>query len=320
MAGRRRRPGFWLPAAREVTHNAASAPRLAMTSRARLQAYLQLIRPANVTTALADVLAGFAVAGLAPLSSLPWLLLSTACLYAGGIVLNDVFDRAVDAVERPERPIPSGRIAPGAAAALGAALLLAGVAGAALASPTAAAVAALTAGFVVLYDSWGKRQSLFGPVNMGLCRGLNLMLGVSAAPAALAWAWPLVFLPVTYTAAVTALSRGEVHGGSRGIAGFALISLTVVLIALAGLSLSARAWWAGLLLTAALGWRVLPSFWTAYRAPAPGPIRQAIRSGVLSLVWLDAVIGAVYGGPLYSLVILGTAFIAGRLARTFSVT
>ena len=81
--------------------------------------YLELLRPANVVTALADVLAGYAVAGLGDRRALYWLLGATACLYAGGVVLNDVFDRDIDRRERPERPIPSGRVSVAAASALG---------------------------------------------------------------------------------------------------------------------------------------------------------------------------------------------------------
>src|SRR6187402_2854277 len=96
--------------------------------RSTRRAYLTLLRPANVVTALADVLAGAAVAGAPWSPSMPWLLGSTACLYAGGVVMNDVADRAIDAVERPERPIPSGAVSAGAAGRLGLALLVAGVA------------------------------------------------------------------------------------------------------------------------------------------------------------------------------------------------
>ncbi|HET7219672.1 MAG TPA: UbiA family prenyltransferase, partial [Vicinamibacterales bacterium] len=167
--------------------------------------YLQLVRPANVVTALADVLAGYAVAGRPGKTELVALLVATACLYAGGVVLNDYFDRDLDRVERPERPIPSGRVAPGAAAALGGCLLAAGILAALAASETAGAVGALTAAAILLYDSWGKRQPLLGPVNMGLCRGLNLMLGVAATPAALGSAWYLAILPVAYITAVTAV-------------------------------------------------------------------------------------------------------------------
>jgi heme O synthase-like polyprenyltransferase len=290
-----------------------------------LRAFLELIRPANVVTALADVLAGYAVAGLPDHRLLPWLLASTACLYAGGVVLNDFFDRELDREERPERPIPSGRVSPAAAGILGAALLGLGILTAAAATAMAGAIAAATAGCILLYDAWGKRQSFlsgaWGPLNMGMCRGLNLLLGIAAAPAALHWAWPLALLPLLYITAVTALSRGEVHGSRRGIAAFALISLSLVLIALVALSASrGHQWWAGTILTMVLAWRILPAFWAAYQVPGPGPIRHAIKTGVLSLVLLDAVIGAAYAGAAYSVVILATAVVAASLARIFSVT
>jgi 4-hydroxybenzoate polyprenyltransferase len=283
--------------------------------------YLELVRPANVATALADVLAGYAVAGLSSHRALGWLLLSTACLYAGGVVFNDVFDRDIDRTERPERPIPSGRVRVAAATTLGLALLGVGILSASLATSAAGMVAAGTAASVFLYDAWGKRQGLLGPINMGMCRGLNLLLGVAATPERLAEAWPLALLPLLYITAVTAVSRGEVHGGRRGIAAFALISLSLVIVALLGLALGrTEASWAGAAFTAVLAWRVLPAFWGAYRVPEPGPIRHAIRTGVLSLVLLDAVIGATYGGSVYSLTILATGLVASSLARRFAVT
>jgi 4-hydroxybenzoate polyprenyltransferase len=130
-------------------------------------------------------------------------------------------------------------------------------------------------------------------------------------------------VPILYIAAVTALSRGEVYGGRRQVAAFALISLGVVLIALLGLAVVQSGGLASLasaLLTALLGWRVVPAFWAAYVSPGPAAIRHAIKTGVLSLAILDAAIGAAYGGALYSVVILATALAAGMLARMFAVT
>jgi hypothetical protein len=159
---------------------------------------------------------------------------------------------------------------------------------------------------------------------MGLCRALNLLLGIAVAPAMLSEAWPLALLPLVYIAAVTAVSRGEVHGGGRGVTAYALISLSLVLVALAAVALGrggiSAAGVAGVTLTLVLAWRVLPAFLGAYQDPTPGPIRHAIRTGVLSLVLLDAVIGASYGGALYSVVILATGLVAARLARLFAVT
>lgn len=286
-----------------------------------LRAYLELLRPPNVMTAVADVLAGYAVAGLGNGRALPWLVAATACLYASGVVLNDYFDRRLDAVERPERPIPSGRVPPSGAAALGAVLLVAGVATASQATRAAGLTALVMAVLIVLYDAWSKRHAIAGPVNMGLCRALNLVLGIAAVPAALADHWPLALVSLVYIAAVTLVSRGEVHGGKLGAAALALVSLAGVVAALAVISLGAGARSVvGLALTAGLAWRVLPPFWAVFRDSRPALIRQAVKAGVLSLVLVDAVISAAYAGPLYTAAVLATAVLAGVLARMFSVT
>ena len=285
------------------------------------RAYVELARPANVATALGDVLAGFAVAGAGGWTALAGLLVATACLYAGGVILNDVFDRDIDARERPERPIPSGRVPVRTAAGLGAGLLGLGVAAAATATLDAALTAGAIAALVTLYDGWGKHQPAFGPLNMGLCRSLNLLLGMAAVSGTIAWAWPLGLLPLTYIAAVTAISRGEVIGGARQTAAGALLAIVAVLVALTILSLMAPGSRAGALaFTILLAWRVLPAFSRARQDPSPGPIRHAVRTGVLSLVLLDAVIAAAFAGIIYCLALVATAVLAGRLARAFAVT
>jgi 4-hydroxybenzoate polyprenyltransferase len=271
-------------------------------------------------TALADVLAGFALAGLHDPRALPWLLVSTACLYAGGVTLNDYFDRDLDRLERPERPIPSGRVAPAHAATLGGLLLAAGVGSAAVASLSAGLVGAAIAAAVLVYDTRGKRHPVAGPLNMGLCRALNLLLGIAAAPHLLPERWVFGLIPLGYIAAVTAVSRGEVHGGRRQAATMALISLSA---ALAGLGMivarSPEPVVAGAVL-AVLCWRVLPAFLQARRSLEPGAMRHAVRRGVLSLVFVNAVIGTAYAGPVYGALILATGVAAGLLARVFAVT
>jgi 4-hydroxybenzoate polyprenyltransferase len=161
-----------------------------------------------VTTAVGDVLAGFAVAGLGRPWILPWLLASTMCLYAGGVVLNDVFDLAIDRVERPERPIPSGRVSRQRAAILGSALLASGVAFAAIGRPAAGIVAGATAACIL--TCVGQTPTWWA-VSMGLCRAGNLMLGVAAAPG-VRWAWPLEVPPLVY-------ARPRAWGGGGSEAG-----------------------------------------------------------------------------------------------------
>ena len=165
---------------------------------------------------------------------------------------------------------------------------------------------------------------------MGLCRGLNLGLGMAARPGALAAYWPLMLIPVIYITGVTVVSRGEVTGGRRGVALLAYALVAVALVGLLGLALRGLQATAStaeltsalfaLALTVLLCWRVLPPFWRAAAMPEPQVIRAAVRRGVLSLVLVDAVIAAAYAGMIYSLAVLLTGLLAGRLARLFAVT
>ena len=295
----------------------AARPRMDRTGRT--WAYLTLTRRANVVTALADVLAGAAAAGT--VAGLPGLLLSTAALYAGGVVLNDVFDAALDTRERPERPIPAGRVTRAGAAAVGGGLLAVGVLAAGLVSAASLAVAAGIALTVLLYDAWAKHHPLAGPMAMGACRGLNLLLGVSAAPALLGQLWPLALIPIAYIAAITAVSRGEVHGGGRHTGWLAVGLIGAVLAALIALGLAGgEPAWAVLPFAALLAWRVLPPFVAAAQTPLPALIGTAVRAGVLSLILLDAALAAAFAGPLYGAVVLALWPVSLRLARLFAVT
>ena len=78
----------------------------------RMRAYLQLFRIPNVFTAIADVTMGllFVRRSLEPYDAWIALIAASALLYTAGMVLNDVYDMEIDAQERPERPLPSGRI------------------------------------------------------------------------------------------------------------------------------------------------------------------------------------------------------------------
>src|SRR5436190_1165375 len=94
----------------------------------RWQNYAQLIRLPNLPSALADIALGALAARALPQrwASFGLLLLASACLYCSGMVWNDYFDRDQDRKERPERPLPSGRVSLGEAFWLGVVLMLGG--------------------------------------------------------------------------------------------------------------------------------------------------------------------------------------------------
>ncbi|MCY2931275.1 MAG: UbiA family prenyltransferase, partial [Planctomycetota bacterium] len=85
-----------------------------------------------------------------------------------GHVLTDVFDRVVDGVNAPTRPMPAGRVRPGAAVAFGAALVAAGLALAwAFCRPFAAVLSAVAA-MLLFYNATSKRLGLAKPVVVAL--------------------------------------------------------------------------------------------------------------------------------------------------------
>ncbi|MEC4021080.1 UbiA family prenyltransferase [Streptomyces sp. H27-D2] len=126
-----------------------------------------------------DALAGAAAAGLRPNRRTGLAVCASLCLYEAGMALNDWADRDIDAVERPHRPLPSGRLAP--AAALGAAvgLTAAGLALAGAAGRAPLITATALAGTVWAYDLRLK-QTAAGPAAMACARSLDLLLGAVA--------------------------------------------------------------------------------------------------------------------------------------------
>jgi hypothetical protein len=212
---------------------------------------------------------------------------AAAALYLAGMALNDLADRAEDARERPERPIPSGAVSPGGAAALGTGLLLAGVLAArgAGAGRTAAQLAAT----ITAYNFVLKHSATVGPLAMGACRALSLRMGAAAARPKRGGgaAGTESALLGAYVAGLTWLARGET--GTR--------SGTVVRggAAVAAVALGATATRGG---RAALPW-VLgaaalagPAILRAVREPVPARVGPAVGAMVRAIPALDAALVA----------------------------
>jgi len=166
---------------------------------------LVLGRVSNLPTVWSNCLAGWALAGGAPLTGeirqmidepvrFAVLCVGASLLYIGGMYLNDAFDVEFDRQHRRERPIPSGAIGTRAVWLLGFFWLAAGLAcmfwlarvvehsdGEILirTNVTTALVAILLSATIVLYDAVHKALTL-SPVLMGLCRLLLVLMAASA--------------------------------------------------------------------------------------------------------------------------------------------
>jgi len=140
-------------------------------------AYLQLIRPVNVAIAAGAVLVGALSSGLRPGESVWLACLVAGLVTAGGNAINDVYDLEIDRINRPRRPLPSGRIRRKRAAVLGAILLLLGVG----ISPTLGwwgfTVALMVALLLVAYSARLKGTILWGNLVVSLAAGLAFVYG-----------------------------------------------------------------------------------------------------------------------------------------------
>lgn len=299
-----------------------------------IKAYLQLTRPANIITAIADIWAGFAVSGAAALLlsqnteignayvlPLIWLSLSTIGLYGGGVAFNDVFDAKLDAIERPERPIPSGKVKKSNAIWMAALLIALGVLAAFQVNLWSGFIALAVGLLAVLYDAWGKHQAIFGPINMGLCRAGNLLLGISVIPELLPDFWALGLIPLAYVSAITMISRGEVHGKNKnaligGLVIYILIIASLLFIAF----MEGNAGWMVIPFVGLFAYMILPPLIKAMRLQQPQLIGKSVKAAVISLIILNASLAASFSGWWVGLCILILLPISLRLAKIFAVT
>ena len=183
-------------------------------SASALVTWGRLLRLPNLFTVPGDPIAGYLLAA----GVLGWDVLgavaASMCLYCGGLLLNDYFDRHVDARERPERPIPSGAVKPRTVLAVGGLLLVAGPVIAYLAAGSGACfVAGLVAAGVYAYDAGLKKVRWLGPVVMGSCRAGSVLIGAAAAEGLMAApALMVAAITLAYVTSVTVLASGEMSG------------------------------------------------------------------------------------------------------------
>lgn len=283
------------------------------------------MRPANIVTSVADVLAGIAISGYfleAEQKILPVILLclSSIGLYGGGIVFNDIFDEALDKIERPERAIPSGAVSTGEATALGIILLGMGLLAAFAFSARSGLIAFLILLFALVYNKFGKHHPFLGPLNMGICRGLNLILGISILMISLQSFYFLGLAPLVYIFSITMISQGEVHGSDRTkLYTGALLYLLVIGSILYAAFLQDQMIFAVFFLVG-FAWMIFKPLFGAIKNPIGKNIGKAVKAGVISLILMDAAWAAAYGQIYFAFLIALLLPLSLWLAKRFAVT
>ena len=152
-----------------------------MNGVGKVKGFVRLMRPVNCIVMGFAVFVGVVLAGQ-NLSGIGWLdvffgFLTGFTLTAAAMAVNDYYDRKIDAINEPSRPIPSGLVSSSQALVLAASLSVIGFVFAVLVSALCLAVALVSWGFVTTYVTIGKRSGLPGNFLVSACVATPFVYG-----------------------------------------------------------------------------------------------------------------------------------------------
>jgi geranylgeranylglycerol-phosphate geranylgeranyltransferase len=153
----------------------------------KLGGYVRLMRPVNCIMMGFAVLVGAVLAAAPQFSAVNWLnilfgFLTGFAFCAAAMAINDYYDRKIDAINEPNRPIPSGLIKTREALAFMALLIVLGFMFAVLVSPLSfgvlcLGVAAASLAVTATYITVGKRTGLPGNFLVSICVAIPFIYG-----------------------------------------------------------------------------------------------------------------------------------------------
>jgi geranylgeranylglycerol-phosphate geranylgeranyltransferase len=142
---------------------------------------IELMRPANAVAAGGLTFIGaFVAGGTTALTASAFAAFATVLATGGGNAINDYFDREIDAVNRPDRPIPRGAVAPRAAFGFSGLLFAAAVVLTLLLPPLAIAIAVVNLVALVAYTEVFKGLPGIGNALVGYLTGSTFLYGGAA--------------------------------------------------------------------------------------------------------------------------------------------
>jgi geranylgeranylglycerol-phosphate geranylgeranyltransferase len=146
-----------------------------------LRGILDLTRPVNAVAAGLGAPVGYLVATGTLTPEVLFLVAGAGLITAAGNAINDYFDAGIDRINRPDRPIPSGRVSSRAALVLSASLFIAGILACIPAGTLCLAIALVNAPLLVLYAARLKRIPLAGNLTVAYLSGSLFLFGGALA-------------------------------------------------------------------------------------------------------------------------------------------
>ncbi len=182
-----------------------------------LFAIFRLSRPVNVWIALLSVLVAALITGpLSPLSAVVLACVSAGLIMAAGNTINDYYDIAIDRINKPRRPLPSGQISPAAARRAALAEFAAGIVLSALISWPMFAMALGFSALIYLYAARLKRTVLWGNLAVSLSTAATFIYGGLAVRRPAEAAIPAAFAFFYHFGREIIKDMADVEGDRRG--------------------------------------------------------------------------------------------------------
>jgi 4-hydroxybenzoate polyprenyltransferase len=256
-----------------------------------LRTYAELARITNLPTVITNVLTGCAL-GIAVSAPSEWNMLiilgvciAIACFYCAGMALNDLADIAIDRVERPSRPIPSGRVSPRSAATFIAILFGIGLIILSLISLPALLMGGILVSLIIAYDLIHALTPL-SVILMGACRGTVYVTAAAAMSWPMDWRVLGVFAAALtiYTILFTNIARSETQQQLDRRKWLSIV-IPLIVLAPAVVRWPSHWWWAIVAASAALAWL---SRAVSHVFASPPHTRQAVMTWLSGFCLIDA--------------------------------
>lgn len=147
----------------------------------KLRGYLRLMRPVNCLMMGFAVIVGAVLVApnmlIAFWQNIAYGFITGFMLTAASMGINDYYDREIDAVNEPSRPIPSGLIKPKEALVFASALTIIGFASGYLTSILCLFIAIIAWIIFITYTTVGKRSGLPGNFLVSACVAIPFIYG-----------------------------------------------------------------------------------------------------------------------------------------------
>lgn len=146
-----------------------------------MKQFIEILRPVNCIMTFLAVIIGALITGLPNLSPVIIAGASGFLICGGGMVINDYIDKDVDYINKPHRPIPSGRISPKIALIYSIILFITGFYFSTLINYLSSIVAFSAIALLIVYSKFFQRMFLIGNVIVSFLVGLSFVYGGLAA-------------------------------------------------------------------------------------------------------------------------------------------